>query len=286
MVIIEKAPAKINLYLGVYRQKDARGYHRVDSVMVGVGLFDEVRVCESDHLAVTMDPEAGFPQEKNTAYRAAALMAEALGRKPGVQILISKRIPEQSGLGGSSSDAAAVLRALCRIWHTDVRDPAVREVARAVGADVPYFLEPGWPPALLVGAGDLAKERFPALGAPVVLLRPEGEGVSTRDAYQRFDEIGQEAHPVEGMLKALRASDATAVARALYNNLDPIACDLRPAVREAREWLRQQDGVLGAQVTGSGSCIFAICESAAAADSIARAANERPGWWARQTSTW
>lgn len=283
MSIVLEAPAKINLYLGVHKQKDARGYHRVDSLMVALGLCDEVRIQSASELQVVCVPEASFPQEKNTAFKAARLLGVAYGREPNVLITITKRIPEQSGMGGSSSDAAAVLKGLCEQWGIDVRNAGVFEVARAVGADVPFFLNPV--PTLLVGAGDVPQEQFPPLdGVPVVIVRPNGPGVSTKQAYEQFDVKGRGPASYDALCEALREQNTHKVAANLANNLEPIACGLMPEIEEVKTWLAQRQGVLAAQVTGSGSSVFGICATVQEANQIMLEAQENPSWWACSTT--
>lgn len=281
--IVLSAPAKVNLYLGVHEGRDERGYHRVESLMVAHSLADKVQVEPAERLEVRCIPAVDFPQERNTAYKAAQLMGELAGREPAVCVTICKRVPEQSGMGGSSSDAAAVIRALCQLWDLDSTSPEVRDVASRVGADVPFFLDPV--PTLLGGAGDVPEEAFPALdGVPLVLVRPYGPGVSTPACYQAFDEDPVPAAPLEPLREALRAGDVAAVAAHMANNLDPVACRLLPADAEVKAWLSARPGVLAAQVTGSGSCVFGICESVGAANRAVEAA-QACGWWAKTAKT-
>lgn len=284
------APAKLNLHLGIYSEFDARRYHRADSLMVALDLVDEVVVEEvpagivaRDELPeVTCIPPVGIPSYKNTAYRAARALGQRCERDANVSITIHKHIPDQSGMGGSSSDAAAVLLTLCSLWDVDPRDAKVLEAARAVGADVPFFLDPV--PTLLVGAGDVVDQKFAPLeeAIPVVLLRPEGPGVSTPVAYAEFDKNPTKPANPAPLCSVLRAGmgSAASIAPLLANNLDPVACSLLPRVAEVRAWLLAQHGVLGGQVTGSGSCVFGICESDEAATSIARVAKELFPVWA------
>ncbi len=136
------APAKINLYLGVHTERDARGYHRVDSLMAAVGLVDTVTVTPAQALTVQTIPASDFPMQKNTAYRAAAAMAEHYGREANICVTIEKRIPLCAGLGGPSTDAAAVIVALAESWGIDRADPALDNIARGIGADVPFFCMP------------------------------------------------------------------------------------------------------------------------------------------------
>ena len=170
------APAKINLYLGVHTERDARGYHRVDSLMAAVGLVDTVTVTPAQALTVQTIPASDFPMHKNTAYRAAAAMAEHYGREANICVTIEKRIPLCAGLGGPSTDAAAVIVALAELWGIDRTDPALDDIARGIGADVPFFLHAS--PAFYVGGGDVLATEYPALPAmPVVLVKPREASV-------------------------------------------------------------------------------------------------------------
>ena len=122
------APAKLNLHLGIYPGRDERGYHRADSVMIGVALADSVQIAPADSLVLTTSVDCGVPQQRNTAFRAARELCRAFGRDEGYAIHITKRVPSQAGMGGASSDAASVLLGLCKLWDVDPLDE--RAVAR------------------------------------------------------------------------------------------------------------------------------------------------------------
>ena len=275
-------PCKVNLHLGVHREKDARGYHRVDSVMVPVDLCDTVAVGDAPELTVSFSPALGIAPEKTGVWRAAALLAEALGRAPRVRIDVSARIPERAGLGGSSADAGAALRALAMRWGVDPLDPRVVDVARRVGADVAFFLDPR--PGLFVGAGDVRVRTFPTVEMPLALVMPRAEGGSTVEAYAAFDRAGEEPADYEPLCGALAAGDAWAAAALLHNNLASAARELCPEVGVVEAWLKGRPGVVAAQVTGSGTCSFAVCEDAGAAAAVADRARSR-GWRAWSTKT-
>jgi 4-diphosphocytidyl-2-C-methyl-D-erythritol kinase len=273
-------PAKVNLHLGVHTQLDARGYHRVDSVMAALDLCDEVLVRPHDELLVEVSPDVGMPAERNNVGRATTCLAEALGREPLVHVQVRRAIPMRAGLGGSSSDAGGTLRALCRLWGVDTTDERVVKVARSIGADVPFFLDPR--PSYLAGAGDVLVETYPALPElPVVLVKP-ADGVLTVEAYADFDREPPACGDLEGMRRALREGDADRMVELLANNLDEVACRLLPIAAEARAWLVACDGVRNVLVSGSGSCVFAVCESAADVQRIAGEASGR-GWWSYAT---
>ncbi|QOY60523.1 4-(cytidine 5'-diphospho)-2-C-methyl-D-erythritol kinase [Thermophilibacter immobilis] len=273
-------PCKINLHLGIHGEKDARGYHRVDSVMVPVALFDTVVVEEAPSLCVAHEPALEVLSEKTTVWKATTLLAKELGVEPAVRISVTARIPERAGLGGSSADAGATLRALARLWGVNALDARVVGVARRVGADVAFFLQPV--PSLYLGAGDVLEEAFPSFEAPIALVMPATNGISTQAAYDEFDRMGSEPMGYEDLCAALRASDMRGAAAHLYNNLAPAASSLCGEVARVQEWLHDQPGVRASQVTGSGSCSFALCENTEDAERIAHVAAEECGWraWA------
>lgn len=275
------APAKINLHLGVHAEKDARGYHRVDSVMTAISLADRVTIAPAEHLTVELLPAADFPMEQNTAYRAAVALGEEFGRTPAYSIRIEKHIPLRAGLGGPSTDAAAALRGICHLWGIDPTDPRVADVARGIGADVPFFLY--GPPAYFAGAGDVMEEVYgPLPELPIALVKPRHAGVTAAEAYRLFDVSPQELPPLEPMRAALRAGDEDAVLANIANNLAPAACEVAPAISEVLAWMREQPGVRVAEVSGSGSASFAICESGAHVRALVEAASARSDWWAHE----
>ena len=275
------APAKINLYLGVHTERDDRGYHKVDSLMAAVGLADTVTVTPAQELTVQTVPASDFPMQKNTAYRAAVAMAEHYGREADVCVTIKKRIPLCAGLGGPSTDAAAVIAALAELWGIDRTDPALDEIARGIGADVPFFLHAS--PAFYVGGGDVLATEYPALPAtPVVLVKPREASVSTIEAYRRFDETPVPADKPGAIASALRAGDADMAYALIHNNLGVISAQMEPQIKTALDWLCAQNGTVAVNVCGSGACSFAICDTTATAANLATLAQQN-GWWSCAT---
>ena len=279
-----KIPCKVNLHLGIHTQKDQRGYHKVDSLMVPVALYDTVVVDDAPELTVTHEPQLCVLPERTTTWKAAALLANKLGISPDVSIDVQVHIPEKAGLGGSSADAAATLYLLAQRWGVDPLDPLVVEVAKAVGADVAFFLDPR--PSLMLGAGDTLVETYAStVDAPLAIVLPAETGVVTKEAYDQFDASPVAPESYEQLSALLRASGQDVsdnqliqqVAKLLFNNLAPAAKSLKPQVAEVEEWLKTQPGVLGVQVSGSGSSSFALCESQDTADAIAAAAQAK-GW--------
>ncbi len=292
---IIQIPCKVNLHLGIHAQKDQRGYHKVDSLMVPVTLYDTVVVDDAPELTVTHEPQLCVLPERTTTWKAAVLLANKLGVSPDVSIDVQVHIPEKAGLGGSSADAAATLHLLAQRWGVDPLDSLVVEVAKAVGADVAFFLDPQ--PSLMLGAGDTLVETYAStVDAPLAIVLPAETGVVTKEAYDQFDASPIAPESYENLSALLRAAGQDAasielapdnaaaskqfiqqVAGLLFNNLAPAAKSLKPQVAEVEKWLKTQPGVLGAQVSGSGSSSFALCESQDAADAIAAAAQAK-GW--------
>lgn len=278
------APAKINIYLGVHNKKDAAGYHRVDSVMAMLDLADTVTIEPAPELAVLTVPEADFPQEHNTAYKAAVAMGEKFGREPAFCITIEKRIPIRAGLGGPSTDAAAVILGLCHVWGIDPHSAPVDSVARSIGADVPFFLY--GPLSYLAGRGDtLRRNLAPLADVPVALVKPLESSVSTIEAYRRFDEGPVPVAPLMPLLNELRMNRLDAILPLMANNLAPAACEIAPEIGEIATWMRAQDGVRIAEVCGSGSTVFAMCATHEDAARIAEQAAREHGWWSYAART-
>ena len=292
---IIQIPCKVNLHLGIHTQKDQRGYHKVDSLMVPVALYDTVVVDDAPELTVAHEPQLCVLPERTTTWKAAVLLANKLGVSPDVSIDVQVHIPEKAGLGGSSADAAATLYLLAQRWGVDPLDPLVVEVAKSVGADVAFFLDPR--PSLMLGAGDTLVETYAStVDAPLAIVLPAETGVVTKEAYDQFDASPVVPESYEQLSALLRAAGQDAagmepapdnaaageqliqqIASLLFNNLAPAAKTLKPQVAEVEEWLKAQLGVLGAQVSGSGSSSFALCESQDAANAIAAAAQAK-GW--------
>ncbi len=289
------APAKVNLYLGIGARRD-NGYHDAVSIMHTLELHDIVDVesyprPEGAGLAVNCSCDTAediVPLElaavDNLAYRAVTMLADAVGRSSDetIDIHLQKHIPAAAGLGGGSSDAAAALIGVCRLWDIDPLDARVVDCARHLGADVPFFLHGAC--ARLDGVGDEWVRDLEPMEGPVVLVKP-AEGVSTAAAYRAFDAQPYPVPPAvhEAVLAAGRACDVP-----LVNNLFPAAETILPALADVRNWLATRPEVvregdfMQAILCGSGSATCALCNSDADAAAVAEAAREE-GWWALPT---
>ena len=275
------APAKINLHLGVGTCL-SDGYHQVCSVLHTLSLHDSIVLQDASALSVDCAPDVGVQSEQNLAYQAARVFADVAGRDPSFSIGITKRIPHAAGLGGGSSDAAAVITGLAHIWGIDRLDQRCLDSAAGIGADVPFFLYGG--AALMKGKGDAVDTLLPPLDAAIAIVWP-GAPAPTARVYSAFDEDPAPSASSNNVVGALYDGDAVRLGRALTNNLAEASVRVAPVVGEALAWLRKQPGALGADVAGSGSAVFAVAENAEVADRIAKEALAEEGWWACATST-
>lgn len=278
--LIVSAPAKVNLFLGV-GAKRPDGYHTVTTVLHALDLVDTLVLTPADELTLSSDVDLGIPAEQNLAYRAAAEFSQAFEVDVLIEIALRKRIPSGAGLGGGSSDAAAVLAGLAYWASLPLADERLQAVARRLGADVPFFLGTG--AALMGGRGDELASSIEPISVPVAVVKPE-PAVSTARAYEAYDRNPFPAGNIDAVLAACAAKDPAALGGALANNMTAASSLLVPEIAEITEWLSGADGVLGAAMAGSGSAVFAICETEQAARRLAGVAGER-GLWSTATAT-
>lgn len=256
MIVAARAHAKINLDLRVLGVR-ADGYHELRTVFQAISLHDTVEcVAREGPFAIECDT-VGVPLDRsNLVWRAAEALWRSLRRTgpvAGVVIRLRKSIPLQSGLGGGSTDAAATLTALTRLWGVRVRPAQLTDVAATLGADVPFFLSGGT--ALGLGRGD---EVYPLADLPrhwIVLLVP-GFGVSSADAYAWYDLErdlarggGREPQHVPGPWPSRAAQ--------MINDLEAPIARHHPEIDQMRTALRRA-GALAAAMSGSGSTVFGL----------------------------
>lgn len=271
------APAKLNLHLEILGRRPD-GFHEVETLMVGVSLYDTLRFAprSDDRLMLDCRWAAGLQArygsslgdipapEQNIVYRATELLRTAAGIRRGAEIEVIKRIPSQGGLGGASSDAAAVLLAANIGWNLGWSHEQLGEIAAQLGSDIPFFFAGG--AAICRGRG----ERIEALGRVpplhVVIVRPP-EGLSTPAVYKACRVADSPASAAE-IARAVASGDPSQVARRLINRLQQPAEQLSSAVAGLRAAFARTD-CLGHQMSGSGSSYFGICRNAAHARRVA-----------------
>lgn len=268
-----RAPGKLNLFFEVGDVQDD-GYHQVASAYQAVSLYEDLWAEPADDFTVEISGSvdvSGVPaDDRNLALRAARLVAQKIGHGGGVHLDIVKHVPVAGGMGGGSADAAAALVACDALWGADLGATQLHQLAARLGADVPFALMGGT--AIGTGRGDelspaLAKGRFDWV------VVPSGAGLSTPEVYAHLDALrtrpdivsGARAPAVDpGVLHALRAGDAIALAEHVRNDLQAAALSLRPELRDALE-LGEQAGALAGMVSGSGPTLAFLAGDAESA---------------------
>jgi 4-diphosphocytidyl-2-C-methyl-D-erythritol kinase len=276
------APAKINPFLRVLGRRDD-GFHELETLILPVSLADEVRVHAyadpsmfrtlSFGLDVTGEPALtrGVPvDETNLALRAAAALAEAVGPKGFADIVLDKRVPAAAGLGGGSSDAAAVLTALNDLWGSALSLDALAEIGARVGSDVPALLS--GMPTLARGRGERVQPAAVAEFEWVLVAFPFG--VRTKDAFEWWDADGAPTGPEPWeLLEALSAGDATGAGPLLFNDLEASVIARHPEIGRAKGLLLAEEGVAGVVMCGSGASLAGLVHPGIAG--VARAVERR-----------
>ncbi|MDB5692384.1 MAG: 4-(cytidine 5-diphospho)-2-C-methyl-D-erythritol kinase [Alphaproteobacteria bacterium] len=262
----ETAYAKVNLALRV-RARRPDGYHRIETIFAFAEQGDRLRVAAGQ--GIGLDVEGPFAaalqgEADNLVLKAARALAARYGVAAGARLVLDKRLPVASGIGGGSADAGAALRLLARFWNLDASEPDLLAIARALGADVPACLlsrslrGDGKGDALVPWTGSLA-------GTPLLLVNP-GIALSTAEVFAAWDGVDRGSLPQD-----------PAAGR---NDLEPAAIALAPVIAEMLAVLGRCDGVQIARMSGSGATCFALFAGEAERDAAAAAiGRDHASWW-------
>ena len=278
--LVVQTSAKVNFALEVLAKR-SDGYHDVATVMQTVDLFDRLTLETARTLSLETDDPALPTDERNLIIRAALLLRENAGVEAGARIRLRKRIPVAAGLGGGSSDAAATLWGLNRLWGLRWPRQRLGELATQLGMDVPFFLTGG--PALATGRGEFLEHLRLGGGYALVLVNPRVP-LSTREVYEKVPrDWHAEPAGARRLIEALRARSPVKVAAALTNHLETFVAPVFPAIDRMKAALLAA-GALGALMSGSGPTVFGMARSLDHARQIRRRIN-RAGWscWAVRT---
>jgi 4-diphosphocytidyl-2-C-methyl-D-erythritol kinase len=267
------APAKVNLYLEVLGKRDD-GYHELATAMLAVRLYDTLAFREEPSGTISLDCSDPLLSTgtDNLIMRAAHLLRQHVRGSRGVHIHLTKRIPMAAGLAGGSTDAAATLLALNRLWQLNLPVPDLAVLAAQLGSDIAFFfsLTAAW----CTGRGEIVAPL--PLGVPLwfVLLSPP-VGLSTVAVYRALTVPERPQTGVE-IRAALQAGDVTSVGRFLHNRLQPVAEKLCPALTSQLELLARANPV-GRLLSGSGTSMFALCRDHREAQVLADRLRHDPG---------
>lgn len=249
--------AKINWTLEVFDRRED-GFHELRTILQTVSLYDTLSIEPSDdHLGVTCNNPQVPVDETNLVYKAAVALAEIAGRRPAARIDIDKRIPVAAGLGGGSSNAAAALRGLCRLWGVEVEPRELFEIAARLGSDVPFFLLGGT--ALGLGRGE---QVYPLeeVDCPALALANPGVAVSTSEAYEKLSRLTRH-DPARIMPFALIAAKGIReLPLAASNDLEQVVLAAYPEIAEVKRKLLTL-GARHALMSGSGATVFGVFDN-------------------------
>lgn len=280
------APAKLNLFFEVVGRRED-GYHLVETLVCPIDLQDTLifeAIPESDIVLcvkwVWRDWRARIcgkdsvpADERNLVYRAARLIQKETGVSKGARIHIWKRIPTGAGLGGGSSDAAATLIGLCKVWDLQVSPQTLQTWAAKLGSDVPLFLTRG--PCVCRGRGEIVESVRPGTPLHAVVIKPP-VSLATRDVYAAC-RVPSAPRCVTGLLTAWQGGDWKAFRDEIFNRLEEAAQRLAPQLGSLRACF-SHTGCIGVGMTGSGSCYFGVYRHRGQAVAAARRMEAaRPG---------
>lgn len=260
-----KAYGKINLGLDVIRKRED-GYHEVKMVMQTVGIYDgiDLRLREEPGIHVETNLYYLPSNENNLVWKAADLLMKEFGIRQGVEIRLKKFIPVAAGMAGGSSDAAAVLYGINKMFRLGLSMEELKARGVKIGADVPYCLMRGT--ALSEGIGEILTPLPPMPQCHVLLAKPN-INVSTRWVYENLhaNELPAEAHPdIDFMTEAIRNQDLRAVAGCMGNVLESVTERRYPVITEIKNTMLEY-GALNAMMSGSGPTVFGLFEDRLAA---------------------
>lgn len=273
-MIVETAPAKLNLALHVRRRRDD-GYHELETLFAFVVDGDTVTISPADHDAFSITgpfADGLITDADNLVIRARDAFRQTFGVTDPVEIVLDKRLPIASGIGGGSADAAATLRAMARMFSADPADDRLTTIAAALGSDVPACLFG----RTMVGRGRGERLRgIAGLPPMAALLVNPGIALSTAAVFAAWDRVDRGPLPT---------GDAWAIALEGRNDLEPAARTVVPAIDLVLGRLSRFGGVRLVRMSGSGATCFALFDSAAdCATTAAIIRAEHPGWWCLET---
>lgn len=254
-----KALAKINLGLDVLGKRED-GYHEVRMVMQTIHLYDRVEIKKTRSPQIKVETNLYYlpVNEDNLVYKAAKLMKDEFQIKEGVRIVLQKFIPVAAGLAGGSSDAAAVLVGMNRIFNLGLKQAKLMELGLKIGADVPFCIMRGT--ALAEGIGEKLTALPPMPKCPVLIAKP-GISVSTKSVYEGLRLDDQIAHPdIDAIMEQIKQKNLRGVAENMGNILETVTIPTHPVIKDIKK-LMLENGALNAMMSGSGPTVFGLFQN-------------------------
>ena len=253
-----KAMAKINLGLDVVRRRED-GYHEVRMIMQTVNLYDKLVITVSEEPGIRLTTNLGFlpVNEDNLIYKAARLLMDEYDIKKGVDIQLQKFIPVAAGMAGGSTDAAATLIGMNRLFRLNLSRQQMMDYGVKLGADVPYCIAGGT--ALSEGIGEILSP-LPDVPKGYVLVAKPGINVSTRFVYTNLKLNEETEHPdIDAQIEAIKEQDFRKMAGLMGNVLETVTIPAHPIIQEIKDFM-MREGAVNAMMSGSGPTVFGLYE--------------------------
>lgn len=265
MDIVEKAPAKINLTLNVINKRED-GFHEMRMVMTSIDLADHLTFTERNDSKITLSSNTAFMplNKKNIVYQAARILKEKFVIKPGVDIIIDKQIPIAAGLGGGSSDAAAALRGLNRLWKLGLTLDELAIIGEQLGSDVPFCIYNKT--AYATGRGEVIELIHEIPQCWVILVKPP-KGISSWTVFGELDlnDIPQYDH--HKMIEAINLNDYEGMVQHAGNALEEISIRQQPDIKKIKEKMKKF-GADVAVMSGTGPTVYGLTQQYSKAQRI------------------
>ena len=257
--IAVKALAKINLGLDVVRKRED-GYHEVKMVMQTIHLFDRLEMKKTQADEITMTTNLAFlpTNENNLVYKAAKLLKDEFAIKDGIHVRLHKHIPVAAGMAGGSTDAAAVLYGMNRMFELGLTREELMQRGVKIGADVPYCIMRGT--ALAEGIGERLTALPPMVKCPVLIAKPQ-ISVSTKFVYENLKLNEGIVHPdIDTLVSDIKAKDLPGIAADMGNILETVTIPNYPVIAQIKDLMKEQ-GALNAMMSGSGPTVFGLFDT-------------------------
>ena len=253
-----KALAKINLGLDVVRRRED-GYHEVRMVMQTIHLFDRLNIEKTKDAGISIKTNLFFlpVNENNLIYKAGKLLMDEFNITEGVSVELDKRIPVAAGMAGGSTDAAAMLYGMNKIFDLGLSMQELKDRGVKIGADVPYCLMRGT--ALAEGIGEKLKSLPPMIKCPVLIAKPQ-ISVSTKFVYENLRLDQNTVHPdIDALIQDIKDKDLHEVCNHMGNVLETVTIPNYPIIDEIKKKM-MNSGAIGAMMSGSGPTVFGLFE--------------------------
>ena len=251
-----KALAKINLGLDVVRRRED-GYHEVRMVMQTINLYDRLDIVKKKEPGISIKTNISFlpVNENNLIYKAGKLLMDEFGITEGVSVKLNKRIPIAAGMAGGSTDAAAMMYGINKLFDLGLSRKALMERGVKIGADVPYCIMRGT--ALAEGIGEELTQLSPMVRCPILIAKPS-ISVSTKFVYQNLKLDENTVHPdIDKLVEDIKKKDLGKIASDMGNVLETVTIPNYPVIAEIKERMLQS-GAVNSMMSGSGPTVFGI----------------------------